>query len=345
MKLLVTGGCGFIGSNFVRLILEERPEWDVVNFDLLSYAGNAQNLAGHEQNPRHRLVRGSITDPAAVKEAMTGVGAVINFAAETHVDRSIDNSGPFVETNVRGTQVLLDAARQLGVERFIQISTDEVYGALAPDDPPFTESTPLAPRNPYSATKAGSDCLALAYHETHGLQVMVTRCSNNYGPRQFPEKLIPLMILNAMAGEPLPVYGDGRQVRDWIHVSDHNRAILGVLEAGQPGRLYHVGSENEQFNIDVVKRILELTGRDESLIRHVTDRKGHDRRYAMALGPIRDELGWEPTISFEEGLEATVKWYRDNRDWWEAIRSGAYLDYYGRQYGARLETAHDGGEA
>jgi dTDP-glucose 4,6-dehydratase len=236
-----------------------------------------------------------------------------------------------------GTQVLLDVARERGIGKFIQISTDEVYGALTPTDPPFTEETPLSPRNPYSATKAGADCLALAYHETHGLPVMVTRCPNNYGPWQFPEKLIPLMIQNVLNDQPLPVYGDGMQVRDWIHVRDHNLAVLRVLEAGEAGHVYHVGSENEWHNIDVVKLLLKLLGKDESLIRYVEDRKGHDRRYAMALGRLRDELGWNPTVGFDEGLASTVEWYRSHGEWMERVRSGAYREYYDRQYGARLQ--------
>lgn len=336
MKLFVTGGCGFIGSNFVRLILQERPEWDVVVYDLLTYSGNVENLAGFEENRHLRLVRGDVADPEAVREAMAGCDAVVHFAAESHVDRSILDSGPFVRTNVVGTQVMLDAALALGIGRYVQISTDEVYGALAPTDPAFNESTPLSPRNPYSATKAGADCLALAYYETHKLPVMVTRCPNNYGPRQFPEKLIPLMILNALAGEALPVYGDGKQVRDWIHVEDHNRAILLILEAGRPGEVYHVGAENEQYNIDIVKMILRLLGKDETMIRYVQDRKGHDRRYAMALGKLRSELGWAPRVSFEQGLAATVQWYVENREWWERIRSGAYREFYELQYGERL---------
>ena len=339
MKVFVTGGCGFIGSSFVRLLLEQRPQWDVVNYDLLTYAGNAENLAGHEDNPRHQLVRGDIADPEQVRASMAGSDAVIHFAAESHVDRSILDSGPFVRTNVMGTQVLLDAALQLGIQRYIQISTDEVYGALTPEDPPFTESTPLSPRNPYSATKAGADCLALAYYETHRLPVMVTRCPNNYGPRQFPEKLIPLMIINALGDIPLPIYGDGRQMRDWIYVDDHSRAILTVLEKGTPGNLYHVGAECQRYNMDVVKMILKHLGKPESLIRHVEDRKGHDRRYAMALGKLRDELGWRPQVDFEEGLASTIQWFLDNQQWWEDVRSGAYLDYYERQYGKRLAKA------
>lgn len=336
MRVFVTGGCGFIGSAFVRLLLEERPDWDVVNYDLLTYAGNAENLAGHEHNPRHQLVRGDIAEPAQVKPAMQGCDAVVHFAAESHVDRSILDSSPFVRTNVMGTQVLLDAAMELGIKRYIQISTDEVYGALGPEDPPFTETTALSPRNPYSATKAGADCLALAYFETHGLPLMVTRCPNNYGPRQFPEKLIPLMIINALHDQPLPVYADGMQVRDWIHAEDHSRAILTVLERGTPGNVYHVGAECQKYNIEVVRQILAQLNKPESLIRHVQDRKGHDRRYAMALGRLREDLGWSPRIQFEEGLAATVRWYVDNRQWWENIRSGAYRDYYERQYGQRL---------
>lgn len=336
MKIFITGGCGFIGSNFVRLLLKERREWDIVVYDLLTYSGNVENLSGYENNPRLRLVRGDVANPDEVLAAMNGADAVVHFAAESHVDRSILDSGPFVRTNVVGTQVLLDAAHQCKVGRYVQVSTDEVYGTLAPGDPPFMESSPLRPRNPYAATKAGADCLALAYFETHGLPVMVTRCPNNYGPRQFPEKLIPLMILNALGDEPLPVYGDGMQVRDWIHVEDHNRAILLILEKGRPGEVYHVGAESERANIEIVRTILKSLGKPESLIKHVEDRKGHDRRYAMALGKLRHELGWSPTVPFEEGMARTVKWYLDNRPWWENVRSGAYRDYYRLQYGNRL---------
>ncbi len=257
MKLMVTGGCGFIGSNFVRLILEERPDWDVVNFDLLTYAGNAENLADHADNPRYRLVRGDVAEPEQVRAALEGVDAVAHFAAESHVDRSIQDATPFVRANVVGTHVMLEESRKAGIKRFVHISTDEVYGHLGPDDPAFTEAPPLAPRNPYSATKAGAACRALAAFETHGLPVMITRCPNNYGPWHFPEKFIPLVILNAMADKQLPVYGDGMQVRDWIHVTDHNRAALRVLEDGTPGQVYHVGAECERFNIDVVKIILK----------------------------------------------------------------------------------------
>jgi dTDP-glucose 4,6-dehydratase len=334
--LFITGGCGFIGSNFVRLILRERPAWRVTNFDLLTYSGNAENLADMADCPQYRLVRGDVADASQVTAALAGCDAVVHFAAESHVDRSILDSSPFVRTNVAGTQVLLDCALAAGVERYIQISTDEVYGALTPDALPFTESTPLAPRNPYAATKAGADCLALAYYETHGLPVMVTRCPNNYGPYQFPEKLIPLMIINALHDEPLPVYGDGRQVRDWIHVEDHNRAILRVLEAGRAGEVYHVGAENEHYNLEIVESILERLGKPATLIRHVADRKGHDRRYAMALGKLRDELGWQPQVAFTAGLAATIDWYATQRGWWERVRSGAYREFYARQYAERL---------
>jgi len=336
MKLLVTGGCGFIGSNFVRLVLEERPDWDVVNYDLLTYAGNAENLADHADNPRYKLVRGDVAEPEQVRAALKGVDAVAHFAAESHVDRRIQDATPFVRANVVGTHVVLEESRKAGIKRYVQISTDEVYGHLGPDDPAFTEATPLAPRNPYSATKAGADCLALAYFETHGFPVMITRCPNNYGPWHFPEKFIPLMILNALADQQLPVYGDGKQVRDWIHVTDHNRAALRVLEDGTPGQVYHVGAECERFNIDVVKIILKHLGKPESLISHVEDRKGHDRRYAMALGKLRDELGWKPEISFEDGLAQTIEWYKEHTEWCDRVRSGAYREYYDKQYSHRL---------
>lgn len=356
--VLVTGGAGFIGSNFVRLLRRERPAWRVVNLDRLTYAGNLENLAGVEEGPAYRFVRGDVADREAVDRLFgeEGFDAVVHFAAESHVDRSILDPSPFLDTNVKGTQVLLEAARAAwlgpgggrggdgpraepggGPRRvFLQVSTDEVYGSLGPDDPPFTEASPLAPRSPYAASKAAADLLCRAYHETYGLPVAITRCGNNFGPYQFPEKLIPLFVVNALEGKPLPLYGDGRNVRDWIHVEDHGTAILRVLEAGRPGEVYNVGAGNERTNLEITRAILALLGRPESLVRFVADRPGHDRRYALSARKLRTELGWAPRYSFEEGLAATVRWYVENRPWWERVRSGDYRRYYKAQYGARL---------
>jgi dTDP-glucose 4,6-dehydratase len=334
--VLVTGGAGFIGVNLVRLLLSERPGWRVVVLDKLTYAGNAESLAELEGNPRYRFVRGDICDGERVAELWRseGIEAVLHLAAESHVDRSILSPAVFIETNVRGTQVLLEVARELGVSRFVHVSTDEVYGSLGPTGR-FTEESPLAPSSPYSASKAASDLLALAYARTFELPVVVTRCSNNYGPWQFPEKLIPLMIANALRDEPLPVYGDGMNVRDWVHVEDHARGLLLALERGQPGEVYNLGASSERHNLDVVRRVLAVLGKPESLIRFVADRPGHDRRYAIDASKARARLGWEPRHGFEAGLAATVHWYAERRGWWERILSGEYRDYYERQYGAR----------
>jgi len=336
LNVLVTGGCGFIGSNLVRFLLSERPQWRVVNLDKLTYAGNAESLADLEGHHRYRFVRGDICDGPLVGGLMReeGIEAVLHLAAESHVDRSILEPAVFIDTNVRGTQVLLEASRELRVKRFLHVSTDEVYGSLGPEGL-FTEETPLAPSSPYSASKAGSDLLALAYAHTFALPVVVTRCSNNYGPYQFPEKLIPLMIANALRDEPLPVYGDGMNVRDWIHVEDHCRGLLAVLEGGRAGQVYNLGGRSERHNIDIVRKVLELLGKPESLIRFVKDRPGHDRRYAIDASRSERELGWKPRHRFEEGLAATVAWYREHRSWWERILSGEYQTYYERQYGAR----------
>jgi dTDP-glucose 4,6-dehydratase len=335
MNLLVTGAAGFIGSNLVRLIAAERPADRVVVLDKLTYAGNAENLAGLE-GPRFRFVRGDICNGELVAELWRSekIDAVLHLAAESHVDRSILAPSVFIDTNVRGTQVLLEAARELGCARFVHVSTDEVYGSLGPTGL-FTEETPLAPSSPYSASKASSDLLALAYAHTFKLPVIVTRCSNNYGPYQFPEKLIPLMIANALRGEPLPVYGDGLNVRDWIHVEDHARGLLAALDRGAPGEVYNFGGEAERQNLVIVKRVLALLEKPESLIRFVKDRPGHDRRYAMDARKAKAKLGWAPRRSFEEGLAETVRWYVDQRGWWERILSGEYREYYARQYGAR----------
>lgn len=335
MKILVTGGAGFIGSNFVRYMLEQHPGDEIVNLDTLTYAGNLENLSDIEDDPRYTFVKGDITDRATVGQIVSnGVDAIINFAAESHVDRSIEDPGVFVRTNIMGTQVLLDAARAHGVSRYIQVSTDEVYGALGATGM-FTEITPLKPNSPYSASKAGADMLVRAYHNTFGLPVNITRCSNNYGPYQFPEKLIPLMIANALEDKELPVYGDGMQVRDWLHVKDHCSAIDTVLRKGVPGEVYNIGGNNEKANIEIVKLILGTLEKPESLIRHVTDRPGHDRRYAIDNTKITTELGWTPAYTFETGMAETIDWYLTHRSWWERIRSGEYQAYYQRMYGNR----------
>jgi dTDP-glucose 4,6-dehydratase len=337
MKLFITGGAGFIGSNFVSHILE-RPGVEVINFDCLTYAGNLENLADIEKHEAYTFVKGDITDPAAVDACLdSGVDAILNFAAESHVDRSILDSSAFIRTNVQGTQVLLEAARRRKIGRFIQVSTDEVYGTLG-ETGRFTEESPLAPNSPYAASKAGADLLARSYHQTFGLPVVITRCSNNYGPYQFPEKLIPLMILNAVDDLPLPVYGDGLYTRDWIHVQDHCRALETVLFKGVPGRVYNIGGDQEKRNLDVVHRILEQLGKGTDLIRFVNDRPGHDRRYAIDATRIREELGWAPATSFEEGLSDTIRWYVDNPEWVRRVKSGEYKAYYQKMYERRDET-------
>ena len=334
--VLVTGGAGFIGSNLVRYLRRERPDWTVVNLDKLTYAGNLESLADLRHDPGHLFVRGDIANPELVEHLCEqhGVEAILNLAAESHVDRSILGPGIFVETNVSGTQVLLEAARRAGVRRFVQVSTDEVYGSLGAQGR-FSESSPLQASSPYSASKAAADLLALAYHRTFGLDVIVTRCSNNYGPCQFPEKLIPLMIANALDGRKLPVYGDGMHVRDWIHVEDHCAALLAALERGKAGEVYNVGSDNEWPNLHIVQQLLRILRKPESLIEHVKDRPGHDRRYAIDARKARDELGWAPRTAFAEGLERTVSWYVDNRPWCDRVRTGEYRAYYEKNYGTR----------
>jgi dTDP-glucose 4,6-dehydratase len=331
MKLLVCGGAGFIGSNFARQRLREHGD-ELVVLDKLTYAGREENLHDLADDPRFTFVRGAIEDPEAVAIALEGCEATVNFAAETHVDRSIAEPDAFVRTHALGTYVLLEASRARGV-RYLQVSTDEVYGSI--EQGSFTEESPLCPSSPYSATKTGADLLVHSYVHTYGLHATICRGSNNYGPYQYPEKLIPLMILGALHGDPLPVYGDGMQVRNWIHASDFARAIGHVLEHGQPGEVYNAGGPDECPNIEVVKRIVQYTGADPSLIEHVTDRPGHDRRYSLSSAKVR-ALGWEPRVRFAEGLEQTVAWYRDNAWWWEPIRSGDYRAYYERQNGRSL---------
>jgi len=335
LNILVTGGAGFIGSNHVRYLLEHTDD-RVVNLDVLTYAGNLENLAGLEDHPRYRFVKGDIRDAELVSKLLDeeSIDAVVHFAAESHVDRSLDAPGAFLDTNTRGTQVLLQCALQHRLDRFVMVSTDEVYGSLAPDAPGFTEATPLAPNSPYAASKAAADLICRAYHHTFGLDVCITRCSNNYGPYQFPEKLIPLMIANALEDKTLPVYGDGLNVRDWLHVADHCRAIDLVMRRGRAGEVYNVGGGNEWANLDLVKILLEKLDKPDSLIAFVKDRPGHDRRYAIVADKLTNTLGWQPQLAFPEGLSLTVQWYLDNRNWWQKIRSGEYRGYYDSMYGS-----------
>jgi len=338
---LLTGGAGFIGSALALRVARTRPEVRLVVLDALTYAGHLENLAEMREGPSYRFVRGDICDrefiDALFKEE--GITQVLHLAAESHVDRSILGAEAFVRTNVLGTQALLDASRAAQVQRFVHVSTDEVYGALTPTDPPFTEATPLDPTSPYAASKASSDLLALAAAKTHHLDVVVTRCSNNYGPRQLPEKLIPLMTLNALEGKKLPVYGDGQQVRDWIHVEDHARGILLALDRGQSGRVYNLGGECEKPNLWIVSQILAATGRGPDLIEHVKDRPAHDRRYAMGIERARSELGFSPEVPFEQGLRETVEWYRTHRDWCDAVRTENYKSHIDRWYGQTARSA------
>jgi dTDP-glucose 4,6-dehydratase len=336
MNILVTGGAGFIGSNFVRYMIELHPDYRIVNLDKLTYAGNLENLKGMESNPRHQFVQGDICDATLVrslfKENKTDV--VVHFAAESHVDRSIVGAAEFVRTNVLGTSVLLESAKEFKLSKFVHVSTDEVYGSLGPEGR-FTEASPLHPNSPYAASKASSDLLALAYHHTFGLPIIVTRCSNNYGPYQFPEKLIPLMIANALNNKPLPVYGDGGNVRDWIHVLDHCSAIDAVLNNGEIGSVYNIGGKSERKNLDVVKLILKVLGKPESLIAFVKDRPGHDRRYAIDSAKLEKELNWRQSLSFEDGIIQTITWYQQNTGWWQRIISGEYKEYYRMMYEGR----------
>ena len=339
MKVLVTGGAGFIGSNFVYYMLDRHPDYEIVCLDLLTYAGNLETLEKAMKNPKFKFVKGDISN----RDDVFGLferekpDIVVNFAAESHVDRSIENPGVFLTTNVIGTQVMMDACRKFGVRRYHQVSTDEVYGDLPLDRPElmFTEETPLHTSSPYSASKAGADLLVLAYHRTFGLPVTVSRCSNNYGPYHFPEKLIPLIITRALENQSIPVYGEGANVRDWLYVTDHCAAIDLIIHNGRVGEVYNIGGHNERTNLQVVKAVLNKLGKPESLITYVKDRPGHDRRYAINPEKIEKELGWKPTYKFEEGIGVTVKWYLDNRTWWEHIISGSYRNYFDRMYGNR----------
>ncbi|MEL6498776.1 MAG: dTDP-glucose 4,6-dehydratase [Planctomycetota bacterium] len=338
MHVLVTGGAGFIGTSFVRMLLRDRPSYRVTNFDALTYSGNLENLTNIESDERYTFVKGDVRDAALLDEVLPGVDAVVHMAAESHVDRSIMDSGPFVDSNTRGTQVLLDAWRRAhgNDKRFLYVSTDEVYGTLPLDDKNalFTEETPLQTNSPYSASKAGGDLMVRAYHHTHGMDVVTTRCSNNFGPWQFPEKVIPLFVTNLLDGKKVPLYGDGRNVRDWLHVEDHCEAVLTVLEKGRSGEVYNVGGNNERSNLELTHSILSIMGHGDEMIEYVKDRPGHDLRYAIDASKIKDELGWEPTRSVWPGaLEDTVRWYSESRFWWERVRSGAYQSYYETQYG------------
>jgi dTDP-glucose 4,6-dehydratase len=336
MNLLITGGAGFIGSNFVRYILEKYPNYKVLNYDLLTYAGNLENLKEVENHPNYTFVKGNINNRELVDYLVKTheIDVIVNFAAESHVDRSITDPSIFMKTNVLGTQSLLDVAKANNIKKYIQISTDEVYGTLG-ETGYFTEETPLAPNSPYSASKASADLLVRAYHETYGLNVNITRCSNNYGPYHFPEKLIPLMITNALEGKELPIYGDGKNIRDWLHVKDHCAAIDLVIHKGKPGEVYNIGGHNERTNNEIVHFIVEKLGVSKDLIKYVSDRPGHDRRYAIDPTKIMNELGWKPQNTFETGIVETIQWYIDHQDWWKNIKSGEYMDYYQKQYGDR----------
>jgi dTDP-glucose 4,6-dehydratase len=339
-KIFVTGGAGFIGSAFIRLVLDETADVEIINFDALTYAGNMDNLVGLDET-RHKFVQGDICNREAVLSALPDqADAIFNFAAESHVDRSIHSADEFLRTNILGTQVLLDAAREKNTSRFVQVSTDEVMGTL-PDESDlfFTEDSPIQPNSPYAASKAAAELVVRAARETFGVDTVVTRCGNNYGQRQFPEKLIPLMISNAMNDEPLPIYGDGKYTRDWIFVEDHARAIWMIYEKGASGEAYNIGARNERQNLEVVRSILDALGKPHSLINYVKDRLGHDRRYAIDPTKVETEIGWKPRVSWEEGLEKTIRWYQDNQDWVKRIRNGDYRDYYQMQYGTEIVSA------
>ena len=334
MKILVTGGAGFIGSNFIRYVLGARKDFRIVNYDKLTYAGNLANLESISGHVNYSFVKGDVCDARTLEAAMRDCGAVVHFAAESHVDRSIYEPAPVIQTNVTGTFVLLETARRLSVPRFVHISTDEVYGDLPPGA--FAdEAFPLRPNSPYSASKAGADLLVRSYVRTYGFPAMITRSSNNYGPYQFPEKFLPLMITNALDGKPLPIYGDGKQQRDWLHVEDNCRGILAVLEGGKAGEVYNIGGLQVEDNVSMAKQLLRLMGKDESLIHFVQDRPGHDRRYALNCRKIERELGWKPEIPLNEGLQQTIEWYKDNRGWLDAVRAGEYRSYYEKYYDDR----------
>jgi len=331
VKLLVTGGAGFIGANFIRHVRKEHPDWDITNLDKLTYAGNLENLRDIEGQPGYHFVKGDIADRKLIDELLSqGLDVIVNFAAESHVDRSILDASPFIETNVKGTQVLLEGAKKHGIQKFIQVSTDEVYGSI--DKGSFTEESNLSPNSPYSASKAAADLLCRAYFKTHGLPTVITRCTNNFGPYQFPEKLIPLAVTNTLEDKPIPVYGDGLNIRDWIFVTDHCRALDVVIQKGQPGRIYNIGGGNEKTNLELIRKLLVLLKEPESLMQFVGDRPAHDRRYALDCSRITAELGWKPAYSFDKALGATVDWYLKNEPWWGSIKSGEYSKYYKEMY-------------
>lgn len=337
-KMIITGGAGFIGSNFVRSILDKYSDYEIINIDLLAYSGNLENLKDIEKRPNYRFIKGDIADKAFINSIVDkNVDIIVNFAAETHVDRSILDSYDFLRTNILGTQTLLEVVREKHIPLFVQVSTDEVYGSLG-ETGSFKETTPLSPRSPYSASKASADLLTLAYWETYKTPVIITRCSNNYGPYQFPEKLIPLMIINAIRDKELPVYGDGLNVRDWINVIDHCEALDKVIHKGKIGEVCNIGANNEWCNIDIVKLILDKLNKPHSLIKFVKDRPGHDRRYSIDSTKIQNELDWKPKIDFDKGIEQTILWYKDNKSWWEKIISGEYKDYYKKMYSERLRN-------
>lgn len=333
MRLLVTGGAGFIGSNYIHYILGRYPKDTIINLDALTYAGNLENLKDIEDNPNYKFVHGDIMDGVLVNELMKDVDTVVHFAAESHVDRSILDSAAFVRTNVNGTLILLEAAKNNDNVRFHHISTDEVYGSLDKDAPAFNETTPYDPHSPYSASKASSDHIVRAYFHTHGLPVTISNCSNNYGPYQFPEKLIPLFVLNLIDDVKIPVYGTGENIRDWLHVSDHCKAIDKIVREGTIGETYCIGGDAEKTNMEITRIILDVMGKGEEMIEHVEDRKGHDKRYAINFNKIKNELGWGPSVTFEEGIAETIEWYKNNEDWWRNIKSGEYQEYYNKQYG------------
>jgi len=331
VRLLVTGGAGFIGSNFIHYILNKYPDWQVTNLDKLTYAGNLENLKDIESHPGYRFIKGDIADRKLVNELIGNkFEIIVNFAAESHVDRSILDASPFIETNIRGTQVMLEGIRQHPVKKFIQVSTDEVYGSI--ESGSFTETSPMSPSSPYSASKAAADLLCLAYYRTYNLPVLITRSSNNFGPYQFPEKLIPLAITNALEGKPIPVYGDGLNIRDWIYVEDHCRALEAVIQKGQPGQIYNIAADQERANLELLNILLDVLGKPKKLLAFVADRPGHDRRYALDISKITHKLGWSPTHAFEKALKDTINWYVSHEPWWLQIKSGEYAKYYERMY-------------
>ncbi|RXT04504.1 dTDP-glucose 4,6-dehydratase [Ammoniphilus sp. CFH 90114] len=338
MNILVTGGAGFIGSNFVHYMLEKYKDYKIINLDLLTYAGNLENLTAVQQNPNYTFVKGDIANRELIDYLVKThkINVIANFAAESHVDRSITDPDIFIKNNILGTQALLDVSKANHIDKYVQISTDEVYGSLG-ETGYFTEDTPLAPNSPYSASKAGADMIVRSYYETFGMNVNITRCSNNYGPFHFPEKLIPLMITNALEDKPLPVYGRGDNVRDWLHVKDHCFAIDLVIHEGKPGEVYNIGGHNERKNIEIVDLIIDRLGKSRDLIKYVADRLGHDKRYAIDPTKIMSELGWKPQYTFDTGIEETIQWYLNNQEWWKRIKSGDYMNYYSRQYGDKID--------